>query len=105
MPEEVYYEDVFTTIGVSAIRLAPAKSFSMQVKGIGAIPQAWTVVLEGSLDGLFFTTLMQHTKTDGDGKIVDLVPPTLVRFTRIRVASLNLGAASNIKVVIFGIML
>ena len=97
----MFYEDIFTVISTGNSREAPAKSMSMQVKGQPVNATSWTVLLEGSLDGMFFTILMQHKLADGDGKIVDLVPPTLVRFTRIRVSALSLGAATGIKVSVF----
>lgn len=99
----MFYEDIFMGISIGASREATAKSMSMQVKGDPVAATSWTVILEGSLDGMFFTTLMQHIKADGDGKIVDLMPPILVRFTRIRVSALSLGSAINIKVSVFGI--
>lgn len=91
-----------TTIDCSS---APAKSFSLQVKGVGAAPTAWDVILEGSNDGSTFSQIAQHQTVDTDG---------VIKFTgtgffpckkfRARVASLTLGPATGLTVSTLGVV-
>ena len=80
-----------------------AELFGIQVKGTGAAPTTWNVVLEGSLDGTNFSTILTHTNVTGDGAVVwsgSLFSPSL--FFRSRVSALNLGSATDIVVTIIG---
>lgn len=76
---------------------APAfvATHTLQVKGTGAAPTAWSVTLEGSLDGTNWTTLMTHTAADGSSQFADSLPVTYVR---VNVVSLTLGGATDITV-------
>ena len=77
----------------------PTQSYSVQVKGTGAAATTWDVRLEGSLDSLNFTQILQHTNTTGDGNVLfsgSSDSPAL--YLRIRVAGLTLGLATNIIV-------
>lgn len=101
-------QDTFTTTGNGALVDVSAQSmsrFGIQVKGTGATPTSWTVVLEGSLNGTDFSTLLTHTNiTPGHGLILHsgaMVLPVL--YFRARCSALSLGSATNIVVTIVGI--
>jgi len=80
-----------------------AKCYSMEVKGTNTPATSWTVVLEGSIDGTAFTTLMIHTTSLGDASVLlsgaNLYP---MLYFRSRVSQLTLGPAANIIVTIVG---
>lgn len=65
----------FSATGVDTavdMSTGPMKTFGLQIKKTGSVT-AWTVVLEGSLDGTNFdpTAILSHTESaPGDGKIV-----------------------------------
>src|SRR5277367_93112 len=40
----------------------PRETFALQVKGISAVADAWDVVLEASLDGTNFTTVLEQAR-------------------------------------------
>jgi hypothetical protein len=82
----------------------PVKSFSIQVKGTGAVPTSFTVVLEGSLDGTNFDTITTFdSATLADGKIKFTGAADYpVRYFRSRVSALALGSATNIVVTLLG---
>jgi hypothetical protein len=87
-----------TAVDVSAQGM---KHFGMQVKGTGAAPTSWTVVLEVSLDGTNYTTLITHTNTEDSDGAVKWSPVAIVGLHfRSRVTALALGSASNIIVTI-----
>lgn len=75
----------------------PKKVFSLQVNKTGAVT-SWDVVLEGSLNGSTWTTILEHTNTTpGDGKMMStgaLLTPVL--YFRTRPVSLVLGGGTNI---------
>ena len=53
--------DTFSSVSTGTVVNASAKpprSFSLQVTGVGGIPNEWNVVLEGSLNGTDWTTLL-----------------------------------------------
>ena len=98
--------DTFTAAGNGTILGLDyaCKYYSIQVTGTGATPTAWSVVLEGSLEGTNFTTILTHTDTTGNGKVLfsgTTVYPSL--YFRSRVVSLTLGSATNIIVKILGV--
>lgn len=79
------------------------KTFALQVKATGSVT-SWDVRLEGSLDALSYTTILQHTNvTPGDGLMIAtgalLVPVT---YFRARANALTLGAGTDINVTIIG---
>lgn len=81
------------------------RSFGIQVKGTGAAATAWSIVLEVSLDGTNFATLLEHDSSagDSDGGIVwsgAADSPSL--YFRSRLISVTLGSASSIRVTIAG---
>jgi hypothetical protein len=90
-----------TTVDVSA---APVKIFSIEVKGTGASATSWQVVLEGSLDNVNFTTILNHVNTFvGDGQVLysgAALGASL--YFRSRCVSVVLGGATNIVVTILG---
>src|SRR5258705_13566545 len=62
--------DTFTTTGneVSVdVTAFPFGLFGISVKGTGAAATTWDIRLEGSLDNVNFTQILQHTNTIGDG--------------------------------------
>lgn len=84
------------------------KSFSLQVVGQGAAPSSWIVNLEGSIDGLNFTKIMEHASGDGDANASvkastspasGIFPVTSIRAN---VKSLSLGSATGIAVTAIG---
>lgn len=86
----------------------PCSKFSIQVKGTGAAPTAWNVLLEGSLDGTNYTTILQHSSANplganADGSTVwtDAGAPFLYFRSR-SAATLTLGSATNIVATIVG---
>jgi hypothetical protein len=79
------------------------KSYSIMVKGVAVEANNWNVVLEGSLNGVDFTTILIHKKSTGNGVLLateTVLIPSL--FFRSRVTALNLGAATSINVTILG---
>ena len=98
--------DTFTTTGNGVTvdtSTNPLKVFSLQVKGTGAAPTTWDVRLEGSLDNVNFSQILQHTNVTGDGAVqFSGANLAAARFFRSRVAGLLMGVASNIVVSILG---
>lgn len=99
--------DNFTTTGTGVVVDAaniPVKSYSVQVTSVGLAASSWDVRLEGSLDGIKYTQILQHTTASGDGAVVysgaSMAPST---FFRSRVAGLLLGTATSINVSIIGV--
>lgn len=89
-----------TTIDTSAI---PCNRFAIQVKGTGAAPTAWEVVIEGSLNGSQFTIIATHKNTETtDGAVRWQSAATPVKHFRSRCVGLTLGSATNIAVDILG---
>ena len=64
----------FTTAGGAAagdttrLTASPCRSFALQVVSDGVT--AWTVLLQGSVDGTNWVTLATHAHTDGSGAIL-----------------------------------
>lgn len=82
----------------------PMSSFSIQVVPTGAVT-SWNVVLEGSLNGVNFDTILTHTNVSpGSGKLV--VSGTAqfpVLYFRSRCTALALGAGTDIVVNVLGV--
>lgn len=86
----------------------PLKWFSLQVTGTTTAAlgywtpaTAWSVVLEGSLDGYHYTPILSHGTNDGDGVVkVSSGPAALFPVTsmRTRVISVTRGTANAIKI-------
>lgn len=47
----------------------PVKFYSLQVKGSTGTVTAWDVRLEASIDGLYFSPVVTHQTTDGNGTV------------------------------------
>lgn len=97
-----------TTTGMQStvdIHTTPLKTWSIAIKGTGAVPTSWTVNLEGSLDGTNFTTYLQHTNTtESDGSTLvsgTALMPAL--YYRVNTTALSLGSATNIVVRVLGV--
>jgi hypothetical protein len=89
-----------TTVDVSAQGM---KRFGLQVKQTGTV-SSWTVLLEVSLDGTNFVTVLTHTKADdGDGAIAftgaNLYPAL---YFRSRCSAITLGGGTNVIATIVG---
>ena len=85
------------------LTLNPLKVFSIQARGVGATATSWTIVLEGSLDNINFTTILSHTNVVGDGVVLysgTLSFPTL--YMRSRCTAVVLGASTGITTTILG---
>jgi hypothetical protein len=83
----------------------PMRTFALQVTGTIATATSWTVVLEGSLDGTTFTTLLTHDSTthaDGATAWGDAVDCPVLYF-RSRCTAISLGSATNVVAVILGV--
>jgi hypothetical protein len=87
---------VYVATAGSVTNLVPYQSFALQVVGTGATATAWDVVLEGSIDGVNYTTLIQHGTADGNGT-TKWASDKIVEYVRTRCVSLTLGTATNIK--------
>lgn len=97
--------DTFATAGSGVIITTPSpvKSFSLSVKPTGVVV-SWTVVLEGSLDGENFTTILSHTNLVGANVCLfsgsNLFP---CLYFRARCTALVLGLGTNIITTILGV--
>jgi len=97
--------DTYTTTGTGTILNTSLsfKQYALQVQVTGSpILTTWNVVLEASLDGVNFSTVLISTHLLGQGVIWgnSLTAPAL--YIRSRVIALALGSATNIIVTILG---
>lgn len=91
---------VFGPVDVSE---SPMSTWSLQVSGVGGVPTAWTVVLEGSLDGVSFTEILKHTTAIGNGEtIFSGTTLFLANYYRVNVTALTLGPATSIEAKVIG---
>lgn len=100
--------DTFTSTGNGTavdVSTRPMRKFGLQVKGTGATPTSWTVVLEGSLDGTNYTTILTHVNgTNADGAVVwSSAVETPCLYFRARCSALTLGGATNVVATILGV--
>ena len=79
------------------------KYFAIQCKGTAAGATAWSIVLEGSLDGTNFTTIATHATADLDGTVKNVSAAFPVNYFRSRCASITLGGATNVVTTILGV--
>jgi hypothetical protein len=98
--------DTYTTTGtgtIMSLTTNPLLKYAIQVTGTGGTPISWNVLLEGSLDGVNFTTILTHTGLLGNAIILysgaSLYPNLYVRT---HCTALVLGLASNIVVTCVG---
>lgn len=83
---------------------APFATYAVEVKGTGAAPTSWTVTLQGSLDGVNWTTICTHTNTtNSDGDTVWDTNGKPVLFLRVDVSALALGSATDIAVTVVAV--
>jgi hypothetical protein len=97
--------DTYTTTGSGVVKAFafPLKSYSIEVCSTGAPATAWNVTLEGSLDGVNYTTILTHTDGDGDCSTVFTTTSFFPAFYFKSVCnSLTLSPATNIVVTILG---
>lgn len=82
---------------------SPMSIWSLQVKGIPVAATLWEVVLEGSIDGINFSTILKHTTLKGDGVlVVSGTTQFLANYFRINVVQLTLGPATSITASVVG---
>lgn len=99
--------DAYTSVtsGTTVVATStPYKAYAIQVKGTGGTAVTWDVRLEGSLNNVNFSTILQHTNTTGDGAVVwsgAAMSPAL--YFRSRCAGIVLGTASDITATVVGI--
>ena len=82
---------------------SPMVTWTLQVVGVPVSASAWTVVLEGSVDGVNFSEILKHTTLTGDKQ--NLFSGTtlfLAKYYRINVTALTLGPATSISVSVIG---
>lgn len=82
---------------------APPKAYALVVGATGTVT-AWDIRLEGSLDNVQWTQILQHTNVTGAGVTVwsgANLSPSL--YIRARCAGLTLGAGTNVIAIILGI--
>ena len=99
--------DSFVAIGIGNVYERADKNifkrYSIQVAGDAVAATAWSVDLEGSLNGVNFDTILTHTTGTGDGKVMysgaEVYP---AKYIRSNLASLTLGSATKLKVYILG---
>lgn len=99
--------EIFTGVTAGAtqdVSSFPHKYFTIQVVGTDAAATAWTVRIEGSLDGVNFSEIAQHTQADGNGAVLWAGANIAASaYFRTNVTVLTLGAATNITVYALGI--
>lgn len=90
-----------TAVNVSHM---PLKHFALQVSGVGGTPTAWTVLLEGSLDGTTYTLIATHTASaDALGSTEPTVTFTPYNFIRSRAGGITLNGATALRVIWIGV--
>lgn len=103
---QVYRQEQFTGVAtgmtVDCGGWAVSK-YAIQVKSDGSVATAWNVVVEGSLDGTNFMTIIAHTTAQSDGAIVFSATESPVLYVRSRVTSITLGLATDINVTFIAI--
>lgn len=98
--------DTFTTATNGTTldaHLAPVKYFTLQVVATGAVT-SWTVVLEGSLDNVNFTTILTHTNLvpGTPSAMFGGTTATPILYFRSRVSAITLGGGTNVIATILG---
>lgn len=101
--------DTYAATGTGAVLSAtarPLKSFALAVKGTGAAPTSFTVLLQGSLDGTNWTTILTASNiTPGDGQVqwaaAGIATPAI--YFRTNTTALVLGSATDIVVRLLGL--
>lgn len=97
--------DTFTTAGNGIIAStfgAPLANFTLSVTATGLIT-SWNIVLEGSTDGITFSTIAKHTELIGSG--FSVFPGTNLApclYFRTRCLSISLGLGTSITTTVLG---
>lgn len=98
-------QDTFTAAGNGTtvdVSTKPLKSFAITGAQTGTVT-SWTLILEGSLDGTNFTTMVTHTNVIGNNVIVfsgaNLYP---VMYIRVRCSAIVLGVGTSVTSTILG---
>ena len=93
-----FHSDSYTTTGngVTVSAPLPASNFALQCISVGGIATTWTIILEGSIDGVTFSTLITHTNITGDSVTLWTSTPAPCRSFRSRCSSLTLGPATSV---------
>src|ERR1043165_1977149 len=73
----------------------PVHKYEVQLKGVGAAPTSWTLTLEGSLDGVNFSTLITHNAGDGSTQWTTEKP---CLYVRANLSALSLGSATSVDI-------
>ena len=96
--------DTFVALGNGVIitPIKPVVNFGIQVVGTGGVATLWTALLEGSLDGVNFSTIIAHTQAIGQGITLWGTLPSAINYFRSRVSVLTLAPATDIVVYILG---
>lgn len=87
----------------AAIGVDGRGGYAVQVVGVGGVPTAWDVRLEGTLNGVNWVELvgMDHVTGDGNGSIVfSGANKYYVDAVRFRVNALTLGPATSINCIV-----
>ncbi len=73
----------------------PMKYYSLQVKGSTGTVQDWSATLQGSLDGLNFTTILTHAKADLDGTTKVQATTWPAQWLRLNISSITYGSSAT----------
>lgn len=94
----------FMATGFSAVvPVFGAQHYALQVTGVGATATTWDIRLEGTLDGVAWTQILQHLLGSGDGAVLFTGANRFpVEEVRINVQTLTLGGASAVNVTFMG---
>ncbi len=76
--------------------------FAIQVVCSTTTALAWDIVLEGSLNGTNYDTILEHTQANGDAKIIWLNEAAPCLYFRSRCKSLMLGDSTGVVATIMG---
>lgn len=104
MATSTYTQYRFIGDGVGAsvdLRQRPCSKWSLQVRGSGMSATAWTVVLESSLDGGLWTTILTHNTATLDGVTVSVVDKPAL-FYRVSLSGLTLAPAGALYAHVLG---
>lgn len=104
--DQVTRQETFTTTAYGTAQDVSGQGFSrfaIQAKQTGTVT-SWTVVVQVSLDGTNYVTILSHTKAgDGDGAIVFSGPnryPAL--YFRASCTAITLGGGTNVVATVVG---
>jgi len=100
----IYASFNFTTTGTSEeidCTERPISQFSIQATSSGS-PTLWTAILEGSINGSNWDSMITNTNVIGLN-IIQVTPIGPVRYFRVRVTSLTLLSAPSININVFGV--